>query len=100
MMKKTAIVSFLLVFVLICSTVSANAQQAQAKKYIAFRDDDVSPFTRLDTLKAVNQVHIDENVPVTLGIIPHPYRFRGGNQLLLRRSVPYVHAVNCLKPFV
>jgi peptidoglycan/xylan/chitin deacetylase (PgdA/CDA1 family) len=68
--------------VLISSTYVVSAQQTQASKYIAFRDDDVKPFTPLDTLKAVNQVHIDENVPVTLGIIPHPREAQDGNQLL------------------
>jgi peptidoglycan/xylan/chitin deacetylase (PgdA/CDA1 family) len=34
-----------------------------------FRDDDVTPMA-LNDLKAVNQVHIDEGVPVTLGLIP------------------------------
>jgi len=53
--------------------VNASATQ---KKYIVFRDDDIAPDYPnphyLDTLKAVNQVHIDENVPVTLAVIPHP----------------------------
>jgi len=85
--KKPVIASFLLILcllvsALICPTVSANTQQVQVKKYIAFRDDDVKPFVPLDALKAVNQVHIDENVPVTLGIIPHRNVSREGNQLL------------------
>jgi len=37
-----------------------------------FRDDDVAPTQRLNVLEAVNQVHIDEIVPVTLAIIPYP----------------------------
>ena len=53
-----------------CSTASTDAQPTQPRKYIAFRDDDVAPFTSLEPLEAVNQVHIDEGVPVTLGIIP------------------------------
>lgn len=86
-MKNTAIVTTLLVLCmlvsfLICPTVSASTQQAQATKYIAFRNDDIRPGMSLDGLKAVNQVHIDENVPVTLGIIPHPRESEEGNQLL------------------
>jgi len=66
-----------------CSTASTNAQPTQPRKYIAFRDDDVAPFTSLEPLEAVNQVHIDEGVPVTLGIIPHPPREgQEGNELL------------------
>ena len=86
-MKKPVIVSFLLVFcmlaaVLMSPTVAASTQQAEAKKYIAFRNDDIRPGMSLDGLKAVNQVHIDENVPVTLGIIPHPNESGQANQLL------------------
>jgi len=80
--KHIAIVAFLLLLVLVYSIGSTNAQLEQPKKYIAFRDDDIAPFTSLETLKAVNQVHIDENVPVTLGIIPHPREGQAGNQLL------------------
>jgi len=80
--KFKAILVFLSVLVLLCSTCVVSAQQTQGSKYIAFRDDDVKPFTPLDTLKAVNQVHIDEGVPVTLGIIPHPREAQEGNQLL------------------
>ena len=50
------------------SLVTASA----SKKYVVFRDDDIAPFSDLNTLKAVNQVHINENVPVSLAIIPHP----------------------------
>jgi len=37
-----------------------------------FRDDDVTANSGFSTLKAVNQIHIDEGVPVTLGVIPLP----------------------------
>src|SRR5665647_1731204 len=72
----------MLAAVFICPTVTATTQEAQAKKYIAFRNDDIRPGMSLDGLKAVNQVHIDENVPVTLGIIPHPNESGQANQLL------------------
>jgi Uncharacterized protein conserved in bacteria (DUF2334) len=52
-------------------------------KYIAFRDDDIAPYSDLNTLKAVNQVHIDENVPVSLAVIPHPDTSDNRNELLL-----------------
>jgi len=52
---------------------SSSAQLAPAGaqgKRIIFRDDDITPWGGLDALKAVNQVHSDEGVPVTLGVIP------------------------------
>lgn len=51
------------------------------KKYVIFRDDDIAPWNKLETLKLVNQVHIDKNVPVTLGIVPHPSLVKSGNLL-------------------
>ncbi len=66
------IISIVLVLSLVLQTLpTSNAQVtsgAQAKR-VMFRDDDVTPGS-LDVLKAVNQVHIDEGVPVTLGVIP------------------------------
>src|SRR5665647_976643 len=41
-------------------------------KHIIFRDDDIAPWSDLNTLKIVNQAFIDENVPVTLAVLPHP----------------------------
>jgi len=52
-------------------------------KHIIFRDDDVMPFLNLDTFEAINQVHIDEDVPVTLAITPHPDTSQDGNELLM-----------------
>jgi len=80
--NRKAILALLLVSVILCSTGVVSAQPQPAQKYIAFRDDDVEPFVGVDTLKAVDQVHIDENVPVTLGIIPDPYLPVTGNELL------------------
>lgn len=75
----------LLVTVLLFSTVHGNAQSVAAKgqtrKYVIFRDDDVAPRTKFAELQAVNQVHIDKNVPVTLGIVAHQ-NASAGNQLL------------------
>ena len=75
----------LLVTTLFFSTVHVNAQgvtdNEQTKKYVIFRDDDVAPRAKFAELQAINQVHIDKNVPVTLGIVPHQ-NASAGNQLL------------------
>ena len=57
-----------------------------AKKYVVFRDDDVY-FGNLSALEAVDQVHIEEHVPVTLAIIPHASPCGKGNELLQDTSV-------------
>src|SRR5665647_2142917 len=56
------------------STVKAGNATVQAgnSKHIIFRDDDIAPWADLNTLKIVNQAFIDENVPKTLAITPHP----------------------------
>ena len=54
--------------------------QASNTKYFVFRDDDIAPFGELAALQALNQVHIDKNVPVTLGIVAHPDPY-SGNEL-------------------
>jgi len=51
------------------SIVGASAASS-GKKYVVFRDDDIGVGS-LDTLQAINQVHIDENVPVTLAVVPN-----------------------------
>ncbi|MGP8012324.1 MAG: hypothetical protein ACLPI9_07610, partial [Halobacteriota archaeon] len=50
-----------------------------AKKYVVFRDDDVGS-GNLSALGAVDQVHTEENVPVTLAVIPHPNSCGTGNE--------------------
>jgi hypothetical protein len=69
---RATIIALLLIAVVLCSSVQVGAQTAFVKKYVIFRDDDVLPGSRIETLKAVNDVHIEKNVPVTLGIVPHP----------------------------
>jgi Uncharacterized protein conserved in bacteria (DUF2334) len=56
------------------STVKASNATVKAgnEKHIIFRDDDIAPWSDLSTLKIVNQAFIDENVPKTLAILPHP----------------------------
>jgi peptidoglycan/xylan/chitin deacetylase (PgdA/CDA1 family) len=51
-------------------------------KNFVFRDDDICPFGALNALEAVDQVHIDKNVPVTLGVVAHPDAGASGNELL------------------
>jgi hypothetical protein len=67
--------AFLFMLIVLFSTVHVNAQDVegggQTKKYVVFRDDDIAPRAKFAQLEAVNKVHIDKNVPVTLGIIPH-----------------------------
>jgi peptidoglycan/xylan/chitin deacetylase (PgdA/CDA1 family) len=61
--------------------VDVSGQSETPKKYVIFRDDDIAPWNKLDTLKLVNQVHIDKNIPVTLGIVAHPSLVKSGNLL-------------------
>ena len=63
------------------SVATANAQ-ASGMKHVIFRDDDIDIYESVDTLQAVNQVHINKNVPVTLAIIPHIDTDSTGNELL------------------
>lgn len=66
------IISILLTLFLLLGTLPAsNAQVTMGvqAKLVMFRDDDVTAGS-LSALKAVDQVHIDEGVPVTLGVIP------------------------------
>ena len=81
------------------STVDAVNAQASQKKHVIFRDDDIEPFSsNLGTLEAVNQVHIDKNVPVTLAIIPHPDTAKYGNELLMDTTAPSLLAVEGDQP--
>ncbi len=82
MIKRTIFLALLLVFAVLFSTAPVNAQPVGVKKYVIFRDDDVAPWwCSGDTLQAVNQVHIDENVPVTLAIVPDPHAIGTDSQV-------------------
>lgn len=64
-------------------------------KRVIFRDDDVTPWT-LTALKAVNQVQIDEGVPVTFGVIParsFPLHGNGTSSSGIKESVPVTFGV-------
>ncbi|MGZ4852401.1 MAG: DUF2334 domain-containing protein [Halobacteriota archaeon] len=93
-MKKC--LALLLIVIMVCSVFSAagvvTAPKANAasagKKYVVFRDDDIylhenSVSGELSVLKAINQVHINKNVPVSLGVVSRPSDAPDtGNQLL------------------
>jgi peptidoglycan/xylan/chitin deacetylase (PgdA/CDA1 family) len=88
---STAVIALVLIFALFVggTTTNSSAQintnsvfSTTNVKHIIFRDDDIAPFGDLSALKTVNQVHIDKNVPVTLGVIAHPKTNISGNQLL------------------
>jgi peptidoglycan/xylan/chitin deacetylase (PgdA/CDA1 family) len=82
MIKRPIFLAVLLVLAVLFSTASVNAQTVGVKKYVIFRDDDVAPWWfHGDTLQAVNQVHIDENVPVTLAIVPDPHAIGPDSQV-------------------
>ncbi len=75
-----------LIALLLISTANVGRGQTTSaatstKKYVIFRCDDVTPKAKFAELQAVNHVHIAKNVPVTLGIIPHP-TVGAGNELL------------------
>jgi hypothetical protein len=80
-----------------------SSVQASTVKHVIFRDDDIAPFSSsLDTLKAVDQVHIDKNVPVTLGVIPHPNPtlFASGNELLAdQQTLIYLRSLSMYSLF-
>lgn len=79
------------------SAVPANAQSVggtgQPTKYVVFRDDDVAPQAKFAELEAVDQVHIDKNVPVTLSIILHQ-NATADNQLLTdKQFLDYMRSI-------
>jgi hypothetical protein len=82
-------ISILLALSLVGSlSIPSNAQVvigAHAKR-VMFRDDDVSP-SASRVLKEVNQVHIDEGVPVTRGIVP-AWSFHRHDPLFIRNAKP------------
>ncbi len=90
----------LILLLLLGSLPASNAQVttgAHAKR-VMFRDDDVTPMS-LDALKAVNQVHIDEGVPVTLGVIParsFPVQTQCGNYVNNSSSEMFVEYLRSL----
>ena len=85
-MNGKALVVLLLSVVLLSAAHHVGGQDENAKKYVIFRDDDVQPGYKVNTLKTVNQIHVDKNVPVTLGIIPHPYLNRLDNELYMDQA--------------
>lgn len=49
---------------------SVETSVAEYESIVVFRNDDIQPWYNQEELRAVNDVFIDEEVPVTLGIIP------------------------------
>ncbi|MGZ4882597.1 MAG: DUF2334 domain-containing protein [Halobacteriota archaeon] len=102
-MKKC--LALLLIVIMACSVFSvagvvtapkANAA-SEGKKHIVFRDDDAGlqvggSSNELNVLKAINQVHTNKNVPVSLGIVPHPSPGTG-NQLLTGPMSSYLKSL-------
>jgi hypothetical protein len=68
--------------VLFAGAGSGATGSAQANRYVIFREDDVAPNADFAELQAVNQLNINMNIPVVMGIIPHPYAMPSGNQLI------------------
>jgi Uncharacterized protein conserved in bacteria (DUF2334) len=93
MTMRTIILTFILIFAMLFSAAQSTAEPVQTKKYVIFRDDDVGSKGSLETLKAVNQVHIDENVPVSLAIVPHPDTNSSGNELLKEPLHSYLQSI-------
>jgi peptidoglycan/xylan/chitin deacetylase (PgdA/CDA1 family) len=87
----------LLVAAILFSTVHGNAQgvedNGQTRKYVIFREDDVAPRVDFPELQAVNQVHIDKNVPLTLGITPHQNASKGNQLLQDKQFLNYMRSI-------
>ncbi len=84
--------------VLLASTVYTVSGQttgtaSSAKKYIVFRCDDVTPTAQFAELQALDRIHIDENVPVTLGIVPHPAAGTGNELLANSQFASYMRSL-------
>ncbi|MGZ4942331.1 MAG: DUF2334 domain-containing protein [Halobacteriota archaeon] len=93
---KTALIC--LIAVLLISSISLGNGQAtgtasSTKKYVVFRCDDVAPKAKFAELQAVNQVHSDKNVPLTLGIVPHPTTGTGNELLADSQFASYMQSL-------
>jgi peptidoglycan/xylan/chitin deacetylase (PgdA/CDA1 family) len=86
-MKGKALVVLLLSVVVFSIAQHVSGQNENGTKYVIFRDDDITSNYNLKTLKAVNQVHVDKSVPVTLGIVPHPYLNQHDNELYMDHAL-------------
>ena len=93
MKMRTVLLTSILILVMLFAAGQSIAQPVQTKKYVIFRDDDVGLKGSLETLKTVNQLHIDANVPVTLAIVPHPDLNGSGNELLTEPLYSYLQSI-------
>jgi peptidoglycan/xylan/chitin deacetylase (PgdA/CDA1 family) len=96
-LSRQTVIAGLLVLTLLFSMVCVNAQSTDAAikkvKYVVFRDDDVAPNAKYAELQAVNQVHINKNVPVTLGIVPFNDASASYNLLTDKQFFNYMRAL-------
>lgn len=51
---------------------AANADWEEYDSIVIFRNDDIQPWYNTEEMRAVDEVFVEEAVPVTLGIIPNP----------------------------
>ncbi|MFC6905911.1 DUF2334 domain-containing protein [Halalkalicoccus tibetensis] len=51
---------------------AADSEWEEYESIVIFRNDDIQPWYSTEEMRAVDGVFIDEEVPVTLGIIPNP----------------------------
>lgn len=84
-LHKTAFICIIITVLLASTTTIGSGQTtntaSDTQKYVVFRCDDVTLKTDFAELQDVSHVHIEKNVPLTLGIIPHPTPGTG-NELL------------------
>ncbi|WP_254545234.1 DUF2334 domain-containing protein [Halomarina pelagica] len=52
------------------STGHAAATWNEYDAVVVFRNDDIQPYYRRETMRAVDEIFVEEDVPVTLGVIP------------------------------
>ncbi|MGZ4904965.1 MAG: DUF2334 domain-containing protein [Halobacteriota archaeon] len=94
---KTAFVC-IIITVLLASTASIGSGQttntaSNTQKYVVFRCDDVTLKADFAELQAIDQVHIEKDVPLTLGIIPHPTPGTGDELLSDSQFLSYMRAL-------
>ncbi|MGZ4902772.1 MAG: DUF2334 domain-containing protein [Halobacteriota archaeon] len=97
LLHKTAFIC-IIIAVLLSSTASVGSGQttgeaSNTQKYVVFRCDDVTPKADFAELQAIDQVHIEKNVPLTLGMIPHPTPGTGNELLSDSQFLSYMRAL-------
>ncbi|MGZ4920314.1 MAG: DUF2334 domain-containing protein [Halobacteriota archaeon] len=94
---KTVQICIIIAIVLVATASVGNGQTIgtvnSTKKYVVFRCDDVAPKAKFAELQALTQVHVDMNVPVTLGVVPHPTTGAGNELLADSKFVSYMKSL-------